>query len=56
MFYKYNSENNEWYTGLEIHFPKGIVLSVNNKIAHDGWQWHDTPPQEYVEWLNSQEA
>ena len=50
MFYKYNSETNEWHTGLEIHFPLGVVLSVENKISHDGWQWHDSEPLEYKLW------
>jgi hypothetical protein len=54
MFYKYNSENNEWYTGLEIHCPGGVILSVENQIPHDGWQWHDEPPQEYLEWIENQ--
>jgi hypothetical protein len=52
MFYK--KENNNWYTGKKIHLPSGEVLTEDNKIKVDGWEWHDEPPQEYIEWLNKQ--
>ena len=42
MFYKF--ENGKWESGLLIYLPNGEVLSVDNKINSDGWEWMDNPP------------
>lgn len=55
MFYKYNEETGEWYVGNEVHFPDGTKINPENKLSHDGWEWHDTAPLEYLEWLKTQE-
>ena len=39
---------------INISFPDGVTLSVDNKIEKDGWKWYDTPPAEYTEWLEQQ--
>lgn len=54
MFYKFNKESNEWYAGNEVHFPDGIKITLENKQSKDGWQWHDEPPQEFINWQNEQ--
>jgi len=54
MFYKYNKETEEWYTGLEVHFPDGVKINTKNKITKDGWEWHDTEPPEYKLWILKQ--
>ena len=50
MFYK--KENDSWLTGLIVELPK---LTKDNKESLSGWVWHDTPPNEYTEWLATQE-
>lgn len=50
MFYKFNKEPQEWYAGNEVHFPDGTKLTAENKQEIDGWEWHDEPPQEYLDW------
>lgn len=44
MFYKY--ENDEWYYGLIIYLPSGDILSEDNKVSLDGWEWYDESPIE----------
>lgn len=36
----------------EVFLPDGRVVTQENQI--DGWVWHDEPPQEYTDWVNSQ--
>jgi hypothetical protein len=55
MFYKFNTETQEWYFGNEVHFPDGTKLNAENKQEKDGWQWHDEPPQEFIDWQNLNE-
>ena len=55
MFYK--KENNNWFVGLEITLPTdpvNVLTEVNRENEH-GWEWHDNPPQEYLEWIEEQE-
>jgi hypothetical protein len=54
MFYKLNTDTGEWYFGNEVHFPDGTKINAENKESKDGWQWHDKPPQEYLEWIENQ--
>lgn len=59
MFYKKSGEN--WLNGIRIALPNGIEITEVNKDEHEdtlseyGWAWHDTPPQEYLDWLDEQE-
>ena len=55
MFYKKEEEN--WFAGVEITLPTDPVniLTENNRENDYGWQWHDEPPQEYLDWLEEQE-
>lgn len=55
MFYKYNTIDDTWKIGSEIHFPDGTILNASNKIQKDDWQWYDAPPKAYLDWLESQE-
>jgi hypothetical protein len=52
MFYKKTDEG-DWYTGNAVHFPDGVILNKDNKVSHDGWEWHEEPPQEYLDWIDS---
>jgi len=52
MFYRESKDN--WETGLKIHLPTGDCLSVDNKTSKDGWNWFDTPPSAYTDWLKKQ--
>jgi hypothetical protein len=54
MFYK-KDENGKWWEAMKIALPSGEILSTENKKSLDGWEWHDEPPQEYVEWLSDQD-
>ena len=64
MFYK--KENNGWLIGSVVKIPidssgdnlsviGSIILDENNKQSYDGWEWHDEPPQDYIDWVSSQE-
>lgn len=54
MFYK--KENENWLIGKVIKIgTSGEILDENNKENEYGWSWHDTPPQEYLDWLDEQE-
>jgi hypothetical protein len=46
MFYK--KINGDWYKGLNINLPSGIVLSPQNKQDIEGWEWYDEEPIEYT--------
>lgn len=53
MFYK--EEDGSWLIGKVIKIgTSGEILDENNKENNHGWQWHDTPPQEYLDWLQQQ--
>jgi hypothetical protein len=47
MFYKF--QDSKWYAGLMIWLPSGTILSVDNKVSEDGWEWHDVAPDGYVD-------
>ncbi len=50
MFYK--KENNNWLVGSIINLPNGQQLNADNKTEVGGWNWFDTEPLEYTEWVN----
>lgn len=57
----YTKKNNIWYTANKMSFPNGEEVTEENKDEHIdllndyGWEWHDNPPQEYLDWLEEQE-
>lgn len=55
MFYKKMDGN--WFTGFEVILPTDPVniLTEGNRVNDHGWEWRDTPPDEYLDWLDSQE-
>lgn len=52
MFYKH--EPGGWMSCSVVKLPTGEILNEENKISLDGWEWHDEPPQEYIDWQESQ--
>lgn len=54
MYYKIE-ENEQWLTAKAVLLPDGTLLSKTNKTELDGWEWHETPPQEYLDWKEEQE-
>ena len=53
MFYK-KDNNGDWTVGIRIILPTNEELTENNTENSYGWTWHDTPPQEYLDWLEEQ--
>jgi hypothetical protein len=54
-FYKKISDN-EWWFAPNFVYSKNYTLERDgNRESVDGWEWHDEPPQEYVEWLSEQD-
>lgn len=54
MFYK-KEEDSSWLVGKVIKIgTSGEILDENNKENEYGWEWHDEPPQEYLDWLEEQ--
>ncbi len=59
MFYKKSEKS--WLNGIKIALPNGVEITEENKDEHEdilseyGWVWHDTPPKEYLDWLEEQE-
>lgn len=52
MFYKL--ENDFWFTGSIINLPNGQQLTPENKLDTNGWEWYDSEPVEYTQWLEEQ--
>jgi hypothetical protein len=52
MFYK--KYGKQWWSAQVIALPSGEIISPENKKNIDGWEWHDEPPKEYVEWTNNE--
>ena len=53
MFYK--KINEYWFVGERVSLPNGEELNKNNTENNYGWEWHDEPPQEYLNWKDEQE-
>lgn len=53
MFYKKES-NGQWLVANEVLLPTLHELTEDNKLRMDGWKWHDTPPQEYEDFLQAE--
>lgn len=45
MFYKF--ENGKWESGLIVCLPNGEILSEQNKVNLDGWEWMDEQPIDF---------
>jgi len=56
MFYKKDENTGEWYIGNEVHFPDGTKINAENKQSYDDWEWFDEAPQEYLDWLETQQT
>lgn len=54
MFYKKEIDGN-WSKGSKVILPNGEILTEENKKSVDGWEWHDTAPQEYIDYLEKQD-
>ncbi len=46
MFYKF--ENGKWEYGLKVCLPSGDILTEENKISLDGWEWYDEAPENFT--------
>jgi uncharacterized membrane protein HdeD (DUF308 family) len=33
-----------------------MKLNAENKQEKDGWQWHDEPPQEFIDWQEGENS
>ena len=55
MFYL--KKDNVWFCGKKVVLPTSppTELTENNTENSYGWEWHDEPPQEYLDWLETQE-
>jgi len=53
MFYKFDRQ--QWWSAQVIALPSGEIISPENRKNLDGWEWHDQAPQEYLDWLATQE-
>ena len=53
MYYKIE-EDGSWNVGNRIDFPDGTTLNSENRFSKYGWVWYDEPPQEYLDWLDTQ--
>lgn len=55
MFYK-KENNGNWLIGKVIKIgTSGELLDESNKENEYGWEWHDNPPQEYLDWVEQQQ-
>ena len=58
MYYKDHGQAG-WVRGLRVILPDNTEMNASNKdqwqYPIDGWNWHDEPPQEYLDWLASLE-
>ena len=54
MYYK-KDKKGIWWRSENVHLPSGEKLTPDNKTEIDGWEWHDKPPQEYVNWVEERE-
>ncbi len=51
-FYKKIGE--DWFEANKVS-NSNYTLDENNKQSIDGRQWHDNPPEEYLDWVEEQE-
>jgi hypothetical protein len=54
-FYK-KTESGEWWYAPNFVYHKEYTLERDgNRESVDGWEWHDEPPKEYLDWLKKEE-
>lgn len=53
MYYK-KDDNGKWWGATNVHLPSGDVLTPENKLNLDGWEWLDNPPEDYLEYIENQ--
>lgn len=54
-FYK-QTETEWWYAPNFVYHKDYTLERTGNRESIDGWQWHDTTPQEYLDWLETQQT
>jgi len=54
-FYK-QTETEWWYAPNFVYHRTYTLERTGNRESIDGWQWHDTAPQEYLDWLETQQT
>ena len=54
-FYK-QTETEWWYAPNFVYHKDYTLERTGNRESIDGWQWHDTAPQEYLDWLETQQT
>ena len=51
-FYKKVNENEWWFATNGVYHKNYELHRDGNRQSIDGWEWHDKPPLEYLEWIN----
>ena len=49
----------KWHEAEEVRLPIAFdseILNTGNRNSIDGWEWHDTPPVEYLDWKEVADA
>lgn len=56
MFYR-EENNGDWSIAKRVLLPTNppTEINENNRENDYGWVWHSTPPQDYTDWLETQE-
>ena len=49
----YKEENGDWFFAPNYVHSTAYTLERNGvRESIDGWQWHEEPPANYIEYLN----
>ena len=49
-------EQGHWNTYTKVIFPDGQIMDEDtHDFARDGFFWSEEPPQEYLDWLETQQ-
>jgi hypothetical protein len=54
-FYK-QTETEWWYAPNFVYHRDYTLDRNNNRESNDGWVWYDEAPQEYLDWLETQQT
>lgn len=56
MWYK-KLDDGSWSVGNKVVIPSNpnapVVLELNHNAKVQGWEWFDTPPQEYIDYMEN---
>ena len=45
-------DNGNWGNYYRVEFPDGQIMDEDNHdFERDGFYWSETPPKEYLEWI-----